>query len=403
MKKILWIIAPFTDIYTLDTRDRFQYIANELSKNKDYEVHLFTSDFIHLKKEFINNSVENKYCYNVHLIHENGYKKNISLSRAISHISFAFNLMKKVKNMEKPDLIYCAYPMMTSAYLIGKFAKKNAIPFIIDVQDTWPESISSGINTDNFFVKALMFPFTIYANKIYKLADLVFGVSQTYANRANVKGTKSKEFISVYIGAEGNKFSSVSKFKEKKEDEIWCIYIGTLSYSYDLMTLILTFSELEKINPNIKLYILGDGPDYSILKTKAEELGLLNKTVYLKGLLPYEEMVKYLKTSDIALNAIKGKALQTMTNKFGDFVSGGLPILNCCQMEEVKNIILEKELGINYIPGNTSSLKEAILFLLENKNKMVEFSKNSKKFADEKFDRKESYKIIFQKIKEILL
>ena len=64
---------------------------------------------------------------------------------------------------------------------------------------------------------------------------------------------------------------------------------------------------------------------------------------------------------------------------------------------------MEKELGINYIPGNTSSLKEAILFLLENKDKMVEFSKNSKKFADEKFDRKESYKIIFQKIKEILL
>ena len=123
----------------------------------------------------------------------------------------------------------------------------------------------------------------------------------------------------------------------------------------------------------------------------------------MKGLLPYEEMVKYLKTSDIALNAIKGKALQTMTNKFGDFVSAGLPILNCCQMEEVKNIILEKELGINYIPGNTSSLKEAILFLLENKDKMVEFSKKSKKFADEKFDRKESYNIIFQKIKEILL
>ena len=403
MKKILWIIEPFTDIYTLDTRDRFQYIANELSKNKDYEVHLFTSDFIHLKKEFINNSVEDEYSYNVHLIHENGYKKNISLSRAISHVSFAFNLMKKVKNMEKPDLIYCAYPMMTSAYLIGKFAKKNTIPFIIDVQDTWPESISAGINIDNFFVKTLMFPFTVYANKIYKLADLVFGVSQTYVNRANVKGTRSKEFIPVYIGAEGNKFCNISKLKEKKEDEIWCVYIGTLSYSYDLMTLILAFSDLEKINSNIKLYILGDGPDFSILKNKAEELGLLNKTVYLKGLLPYEEMVKYLKTSDIALNAIKRKSLGTITNKFGDFVSAGLPILNCCQMEEVKNIILEKKLGINYIPENSSSLKNAILFLLENKDKMIDFSKNSKKFADEKFDRKESYKIIFQKIKEILL
>ena len=397
MKKI-WIVAPFTDIYTLDIRDRFLYIANELSKNKNYEIHLFTSNFIHLKKEFINISIEDKYSFNVHLIHEKGYKKNISFSRALSHISFAFNLMKKVKKMDKPDLIFCAYPMMTSAYLIGKYAKKNRIPFIIDVQDTWPESISSGINTDNILVKILMLPFTIYANKIYKLADLVFGVSQTYANRAKVKGTLAKEFISVYIGAEGNKFDNIIKLKEKNEGEVWCIYIGTLSYSYDL----LTFHDLKEINPNIKLYILGDGPDFNILKNKAKELELLNKTVYLKGFLPYEEVVSYLKSSDIALNAIKGKALQTITNKFGDFVSAGLPILNCCQMEEVKKIIEEKGLGINYIPENSPSLKEAILFLLENRDKTLEFSKNSKKFANKKFDRRESYNIIFEKIKEIL-
>ena len=401
MKKI-WIIAPFIEIYNLDTRDRVQYIANELSKNADYEVHLFTSDFIHLKKEFINISIEGKYSFNVHLIHERGYKKNISLSRALSHISFASNLMKKVKKMDKPDLIFCAYPMMTSAYLIGKYAKKNKIPFIIDIQDTWPESISSGINTDNILVKTLMLPFTIYANKIYKLADLVFGVSQTYANRAKVKGTLAKEFISVYIGAEGNKFDDIIKLKEKSKGEVWCIYIGTLSYSYDLLTLILTFHDLKEINPNIKLYILGDGPDFNILKNKAEELELLNKTVYLKGFLPYEEVVSYLKSSDIALNAIKGKALQTMTNKFGDFVSAGLPILNCCQMEEVKKIIEEKGLGMNYIPENSNSLKEAILFLLEHRDKMLEFSKNSKKFANEKFDRRKSYNIIFEKIKEIL-
>ena len=160
--------------------------------------------------------------------------------------------------------------------------------------------------------------------------------------------------------------------------------------------------DLKEINPNIKLYILGDGPDFNILKNKAEELELLNKTVYLKGFLPYEEVVSYLKSSDIALNAIKGKALQTMTNKFGDFVSAGLPILNCCQMEEVKKIIEEKGLGMNYIPENSNSLKEAILFLLEHKDKMLEFSKNSKKFANEKFDRRKSYNIIFEKIKEIL-
>ena len=399
MKKI-WIIAPFTDIETLSNRNRFQYIANML--NKDFEVHLFTSDFIHINKKYRDKKLKDFYSYKIHLIHESGYKKNISLKRAFSHLLFTNNLRNEIKRLGKPDLIYCAYPLMTSAYFMGKFAKKNNIPFIIDVQDIWPESISSGINIDNIFVKVLMYPFSLYANKIYRLADYIFGVSQTYIDRAKVNGTLVKEFIPVYIGAEGNKFENNVEIKEKEKEEIWCIYIGTLSYSYDLLTLILVFNDLKNINSNIKLYILGDGPDFNILKNKAEELDLLDKTIYLKGLLPYEEMIAYLKSSDIALNSIKGKALQTITNKFGDYMSAGLPLLNCCQSNEIINLIEERELGLNYIPENIDSLKERLFEILSDKNKIKIYSKNCKKFAEEKFDRKKSYKIIEEKIKEIL-
>ena len=168
------------------------------------------------------------------------------------------------------------------------------------------------------------------------------------------------------------------------------------------MTLILVFNDLKDINSNIKLYILGDGPDFNMLKDKAEELGLLNKTIYLKGLLPYKEMIAYLKSSDIALNSIKGKALQTITNKFGDYVSAGLPLLNCCQSDEIISLIEEKELGLNYTPENIESLKEKLFEMLSDKNKMKNYSENCKKFAEEKFDRKKSYKIIEKKIEEIL-
>jgi len=399
MKRI-WIIAPFTDIETLSNRNRFQYIANMLDKN--FEVHLFTSDFIHINKKYRDKKSKDFYSYKIHLIHESGYKKNISLKRAFSHLLFTNNLRNEIKRLGKPDLIYCAYPLMTSAYFMGKFAKKNNIPFIIDVQDIWPESISSGINIDNIFVKVLMYPFSLYANKIYSLADYIFGVSQTYVDRAKVNGTLAKEFIPVYIGAEGNKFKNNIEIKEKEKEEIWCVYIGTLSYSYDLLTLILVFNDLKDINSNIKLYILGDGPDFNMLKDKAEELGLLNKTIYLKGLLPYKEMIAYLKSSDIALNSIKGKALQTITNKFGDYVSAGLPLLNCCQSDEIISLIEEKELGLNYTPENIESLKEKLFEMLSDKNKMKNYSENCKKFAEEKFDRKKSYKIIEKKIEEIL-
>lgn len=399
MKKI-WLIAPFSEISSLNTRGRFEYLANIL--NKEYELEFFTTDFIHMQNEYRNYELLNEYEYRVHLIHEIGYSKNISIRRAISHIGFAFNLKKMIKSMDKPDLIYCAYPMMTSAFFMGKYAEKNKIPFILDIQDTWPESISAGINTKNYLVKLLMFPFTIYANMIYRKADLIIGVSETYANRGKVKNTKAKDFISVYIGAEGNKFedSEYKNLKENKED-IWITYIGTLSHSYDIETAIDAFKLLEEYK-NIKLYILGNGPELKMLREKAKKLDLLEKTIFFKGLLPYEEMINYLKNSDIALNAIKGDALQTITNKFGDYMSAGLSILNCCQSNEVLDLINKKELGMNYIPGNSESLKEKILEILKDKNRLKNYSDNCKKFAKEKFDRKESYKIIIEKIKNLL-
>lgn len=400
MKKI-WIIAPFTGVQRLDFRNRFQYIAQELYK-QGYEIHLFTSDYMHLKWEYRDKKLEQAFDFYLHLIHETGYTSTISPKRAISHINFARNLKKKIKTMDKPDLIYCAYPTMTAAFFMGKFAEKNNIPFVLDIQDTWPESISAGINTDKLLVKLAMYPFTLYANMIYRMADLIIGVSETYANRGKVKGARAKEFISVYIGAEGNKFEEV-EFKNLKEnkDDIWITYIGTLSYSYDIETALEAFKLLED-NKNIKLQILGDGPDFSRLKEKAEKLGLLDKTIFFKGMVPYEKMVNFLNNSDIALNALKASSLGSITNKFGDYVSAGLPLLNCGSSKEVQKLVKDKELGINYISGNPESLKDAILEILKDEDKLKINSKNCKKFADEKFDRRKSYEIIFEKIKEML-
>lgn len=402
MKKI-WIIAPFSGIEIVGVRNRFQYIANMLH-NEGMDVTLFTSDFSHKNKKHISKNIAKQYPYKVQIIHEPGYTKHVSIRRAISHIKFSSNLRKLIKKMEKPDLIYAAYPTMSASYISGKYAKRNKIPFIIDVQDTWPESISSAIDTEKIIVKMLMWPFTKFANKIYKMADLVFGVSKTYAERANVLGTKCKEFIPVYIGAELEKFDSAKRNGSeiyKKEDEIWITYVGTLSYSYDIDTAIKAFSELNKFK-NIKLNILGTGPDEDKLIRLAKELNVYNKNVYFYGYMKYENMIDFLKKSDIALNAIKRKAKQTITNKLGDYVSAGLPILNSCQEKEVIELIYKNNLGLNYCPGDVCSLKSAILEMIGDKKRMVKFTNNSRVLAEKYFDRKKSYKVIVNKIKELL-
>lgn len=402
MKKI-WIVAPFSSIATVGVRNRFQYLSNMLH-NEKFDVILFTSDFSHGKKKHVLNDIVNKYPYRVSLIHEPGYKKNVSMKRVLSHKKFSMNLKRELKKMNRPDLIYAAYPTMSSVYLVGKYAKKNKIPFFIDVQDTWPESISSAINTDRLVVKMLMWPFTKFANKIYKLADVAFGVSETYAQRANVKGTKCKEFIPVYIGAELDKFDNVYIEEdeiEKRQGDIWVTYIGTLSHSYDIDTAVKAFATLKEYK-NLKLLVLGSGPDEDRLINLAKDLGVFGLNIFYYGYIQYEQMVSILKKSDIALNALTAGSKGTITNKLGDYISAGLPILNSCQEKEVIDLVNSKVLGINYTPGDVNSLTNAVLNMVNDVEAMEMYSKNSRLLAEKYFDRKESYKIIVDKINEVL-
>ncbi|MGG2084515.1 glycosyltransferase family 4 protein [Lysinibacillus pakistanensis] len=402
MKKI-WIVAPFTSIEENNLRNRFVYLANLLSE-KGFKITLFTSSFSHFKKRQINQNQVHFDNFKILFINEPGYSTNVSFQRIFSHWRFTKNFKEIVRELDPPDLIYAAYPTMSAAYESEKYAKKNSIPIIIDVQDTWPESISAAFDTDKLFIRALMWPITKFANHIYKNADGVIGVSETYVKRTMVENSKSQFYKPIYIGSDLSKFDSVSmnySFK-KKENEVFMVYIGTLSHSYDIATAILGINEIEIENLEIKLYILGDGPDKENLQQLAKKLGVNNSKVFFKGYLDYDEMVSLLKNSDIALNAIKGQAKQTITNKLGDYLSAGLPILNSCRQKEIIDLVDSKNIGVNYIPGNVESLKKALKEILANKQQLIEYGMNSRNLAEERFDRKSSYKDILHVIKELI-
>ncbi|MER1956072.1 MAG: glycosyltransferase family 4 protein [Solibacillus sp.] len=401
--KNIWIVAPFTGVEENNYRNRFPYIAKMLS-DRGYNVTLITSQFSHFNKVHI--LQENlKYPFRVELLYEKGYRKNVSLSRIVSHSVFSKKLKKWMLNsLIKPDIIYVAYPTMTAANEVVKYAKLNDIPVILDIQDTWPESISAAIDTEKWYIKLLLMPLINKANSIYKSVDAIIGVSKTYIERAKIPNTNSKFFEYVYIGSDLGEYDS----KElndlsllKNEGEIWITYIGTLSYSYDIETAIIAVGELGGAY-NIKLNILGDGPNISRLKELAKKNETLNYSVFFKGYLPYSEMVSFLSNSDIALNAIKGSSKATITNKFGDYLFAGLPILNCCESIEIKNLINEYNLGINYKSGEVDSLKFAITKLIDNEDIRKKQSLNSKKLAIKFFNREISYRVILDRVEYFL-
>jgi len=312
------------------------------------------------------------------------------------------NLKKYLNNLDnKPDLIYTAYPTMTSAHIAGKYANNYEISFVLDIQDIWPEAFKITTNLSDKIVNILTLPLTFYANKIYSLADFIIGVSDTFVQRACKLSYTTNKNLVVYIGTDLEYFDQQkTNFNIEKNNQFWLTYIGTLSHSYDIKTVIKAVKEVEKEGyDDIKFKVIGTGPFEEQFKKVAKDI---NSPTEFLGYLKYEKMIPYLVNSDLALNALKKSSMGSVTNKLGDYLASGLPILNSGSNQEVRNMIENKKVGYNYKPGNVNELARLIIKLYKNNDKRETFSNNSRQFAEDKFDRNITYDKIYKVLENLI-
>lgn len=372
MNKIL-IVAPYCSLPGEPYFNRFLYLARQLSCL--YDVTLLTSDFRHFDKTHRKpvESSEFKVC----LIHETGYKKNISLKRVLSHKVFVNNFKNWIAEHCDFDLVYSAYPLIQTNIILANLKRTRNFKLVIDVQDIWPESISSALPfLYNFPRRGL--PFSGRADKAYASADALVAVSQTYMQRAKMANKHALSEV-VYIGSDFKTIEGAIPC-EKDSSKFTLVYIGTLSHSYDVWTIIKAINKLASDGMEIEFHIFGGGPFEQKLKKMSCE------RVVFHGFVGIDEVFSFLKSSDVAVNCLSPSARQSVTNKLSDFMSVGIPILNSQTNKEVLELLNEIE-HENYIAGNVSSAVEKILCLYRRRDNM-EFHPNIQ------FNREVEYKKI---------
>lgn len=399
MKDIL-MVTHFTQVPGEKGNSRFKYISDLLSE-EDVKLEVVTTNFSHREKtgRHIKKEDLDLLKYKLTMIDEPGYKKNVSIKRFYSHYVMSKNLSKYLEKRRVPDVIYCSIPSIDVAYVVAKYANKNNVKLIIDVQDLWPEAFKMVLNIP--ILSDLIFkPMENKANYVYKSADKIIAVSETYLNRALKVNRKSAVGESVYLGTDLNYFDSICNGYNiaKPDGEIWLTYIGTLGNSYDIVTVINALKLVkEKGIDSIKFIVVGDGPLKNKFENYAKEKGVYT---LFTGRLEYEQMVQYLRLSDIAVNPIVKGSAGSIINKVGDYAAAGLPVLNTQECEEYRNLIELYNCGLNCINGDEIDLYDKLIYLYNNKAKRLDMGKQSRKLAEEKFNRQLTYKKIIENIKE---
>jgi hypothetical protein len=376
---LVWLVNPYGPIPSESWRDyRFKIFADELVKNNN-DVSWITSSFSHhFKNQRTNFDTSFKVSdkFNIILLKTPSYRNNISFKRFFRDYVFSIKFHFFAKSAKiKPDLIIFYESPLNLFFSNVNFAKKYKIPIILDQIDLWPELIFSSLpkflnpfkkifiynrKRNNRYLNGTIALAENYLNTILKESPHLFNLPHNIVYN-------SVETTNVFVDNANNKLLDIVS---KKSNEIWAIFAGSLGPTYDLINLIKTSKKFE--NTNLKIFIAGDGPLENFIIKSIK----YNKVVFFLGKLNTQDLNYFYNYCDIGLATYTSMSNVEMPDKFYDYSSNGLAIINSLN-GEISNLIAKNNIGFNYNPVLENDLYEKLNFLINDIDTINLMKKNS--------------------------
>lgn len=400
----VWVVKEGEPLPMLTGKGRLMragMLANTFA-SLDNDVIWWSSTWLHYEKRYYCNHSETiKLSDNLelNLLHvKHAYKSNISLQR-IWYCRELANQFRKVINKypQKPDLIYCSWPLIELSYECVKFGEKNNIPTIIDIRDFWPDIFIQPFPT-------ILKPFAQFVvNCIYKKktefvmqkASKVISVVPSGLLLAKEYGRlMTNQDESLFLCFDNTRPSPDEEHNARKllidnklsQDQFIVLLISSISFRIVQVPLIIdTASKLTDFK-KIHFVICGDGSDLEKGKQMAEHLS----NVHFLGYLNSNQLYAIKEISSIALLPYINTAdfVDSLPNKFGEYLAGGLPIITT--LTGLSRTILERN-HCGEWAGTADDMNKIILKYYNNE----EYLKTSQKNAIDLFNREFNAKKVY--------
>ena len=217
-----------------------------------------------------------------------------------------------------------------------------------------------------------------YCDKTAK--ELIVPTKKAYdLFKEKYKVDKNVHIIST--GIEVNKFYKENINKEKlnkikkelniKEQDFTIMYIGRLGEEKNVDFLIDNQEYFVKKNKNVKLIIVGSGPDYDKYKEKIKELNL-EENIILTGKVPHEDIPYYYNIGKVFVTA---STTETQGLTVIEAMSASVPVV-CIDDESFRNTVIHELNG--FLFKNQNEYRNYIDKLIENKKLLEKMGEQAK-------------------------
>jgi glycosyltransferase involved in cell wall biosynthesis len=360
-RPVVWVISAFSEPFDPSSPDRYAWICRRLVA-RGAAVTQFVSAFDHARKA---PRTAAPTPWRVVQVYEPRYHRNVSLRRLASHAAFdallpAYLLRERLRS-GAPRTILAAIPHNGAACVAAVLARVFRARMLVDVHDTWPESIL-GVTAVRGVRRLGYALWKGLADRALRSADGVFAESVRYAERADeVRAPLGlSRAVPILLGGDLGYYRSIPAAERPPPGlegaRFLVAYAGTLGANYDLDCAVEAFARFQRESPESGLVLLGGGEREADVRARIASLGL---RAWMSGRIPHPELVAHLKRAQVGLNAFRAGGNVAYSYKLNDYLLAGVPVVNSLTGESAE-MIQGHSLGVNYRAGDVESLLAAL-------------------------------------------
>ena len=316
------------------------------------------------------------------------YPNSGFVKRIIDQLSYAV-MAFLVGFWIRTDIIVATSPQFFTAVAGRWLSFLKFKPWIMEVRDLWPESITAvGAMNEGKVYKFLEW----VERRLYKSAKKIIVVTDTFKRKISARGIDPSK---IYVHKNGvildqfeprPKDQELLKANPKLLGKKVFAYIGTHGMAHGLSFILNELPRLQDSLPQAHFLFIGEGAEKESLLKQAKYLNLDNVT--FMPFVPKREVVRYLSLMDVALvNLKKSDTFKTVIpSKIFEAAALQKPILLGLE-GETKGIIESFNAGICFEPENQEEFTAQCHAIL-NEQSYRDYQKGCKKLS-EAFDRKQ--------------
>lgn len=297
------------------------------------------------------------------------------------------------------DFVYNDGWQLFGLYIIAKACVKYHIPYIVPIQDIYPECLFTKGNYPNILkrmIRKILMPFDKYYQKNAKKVRTISDEMADYLSKT--RGVERGQYLVINNWQNDDDFVHLPEITHS--EHVVFAYVGSINVHANVDLIIRAFAAANI--PDSELRIYGGGNQKESCQSLVKELNLANVSF---NFVSRDEIPRVQAESDVLVLALPaGNGNLCLPSKLTSYMLSGKPILaSVDQNSSTKRILEDYKCGITVAPDNQALLTKAFVDYVEmSHEKRLEMGKNSRDYAINNLTRKINLNKVIQEINSIL-